>query len=734
VIAECGSGRVLARAATVAALAVVALLAPVGVAPVLAAADALSLVSTSSYTLVPDQGLVHVTVDITATNNKPNKVQETSSGTLTTRYFYDAAAIVVHAEATGVRASVGKVTLVTKVTPEDGYAVVQVSFLKDLHYKESTAFRVDYDLPGGPPRSASEIRVGSAFATFYVWAFGDRGDVSIVIPAGFEVDTTGSALAESVTDGVTNLTATEVTDPNEWFAVVVADRHDALTQDRLELAGDENVIVRAWPEDVEWRTRVRDLLRLGLPILVEKIGLDWPVDGEMEVAEVHTPLLEGYAGVFYTDEDRIEISEDLDELTIIHEASHAWFNPNLFVGRWINEGFADEYAARVLDEVSVGGLRPDAVSPSSEGAVELNLWEHPGRIDDEETDQREHYGYEASWTVIRTLLDEIGEESMRKVLAAADASHTAYVGAGDPETVTIKNDWRRFLDLLEEAGGSDRAEEEFRHWVVAPEQEQQLDSRRQAREAYAALLDAGAGWRPGYVVRDPMGRWEFARATGEIAAATEILATRDRVAALSAELGVAPPGSLRVAYEEAADSLDAARELANDHLATAMALDAAADRVAAERDVFTSLGLIGEDPAGGLTGATAAFSTGDSDAASSGAAAVGSLVTGAADVGRTRALAGGLAGASVLALGAGGAYAMHRRRQSRVLGPALVNVRSLDEQAVAPAFASPDAPQDSSSVSPPNPPDSYATLGDPRQAEPDADAPAPPGDAQGDDR
>ena len=59
--------------------------------------------------------------------------------------------------------------------------------------------------------------------------------------------------------------------------MVVADRHASLTQDRLDLEGGEHVVVRAWPEDVEWRTRVRDLLRLGLPALVDKIGLDWPV-------------------------------------------------------------------------------------------------------------------------------------------------------------------------------------------------------------------------------------------------------------------------------------------------------------------------------------------------------------------------------------------------------------------------------------------------------------------------
>jgi hypothetical protein len=717
------SRRPLLRAAAVVALVAASLLGPAGAAPALAADNELSLASTSSYALVPEKGLVHVTVDVTATNNKPNLVQQVPGGTRTTRYFYDAAAIAVHAEATAIRASTGKGALTTKVTAEDGYTVVEVKFRGDLEYKQSTGFRVDYDLPGGAPRSDSDIRVGSAFATFYAWAFGDRGDVSVVIPAGFEVETTGSTVAETVKDGVTTLTASGIADPNEWYAVIVADRRDSLTRDRLDLEGGEHVVVRAWPEDVEWRTRVRDLLRLGLPVLVEKIGLDWPVEGDIEVAEVHTPLLEGYAGVFYTDEDRIEISEELDELTIIHEASHAWFNSNLWVGRWINEGFADEYAARVLDEVSVGGLRPDTVSPTSDGAIDLNLWTHPGRIADDETDQREHFGYEASWTVVRGLLDEIGEESMRAVLAAANANQAAYRGAGEPETVTIKNDWRRFLDLLEEAGGSDGAEEVFRRWVVSAEQVALLDARRAARSAYASLLDAGTGWLPGYVVRDPLGRWEFGRATTGMAEASAILALRDDIAARAAELAVAPPSSLRIAYEGATETLVSVRDLATAQLATAKDLDAAADLVAAERDVFTSIGLIGEDPGTTLSAASAAFSGGDTAGADATADSLTALMTGAADAGRTRVLVGGLAGAGVFALGAGGVVAVYRRRRPSLVPESPPFVLAGDP---APAGASPDEPSSAA--------DPYATLGDPRPPEPIGDGPVDPAHAEGDDR
>jgi hypothetical protein len=714
VTSAAGSRGALLRAVAVVALVLTAFLGPTGTSPVLAADDALALVSTSTYALVPAKGLAHVTVDVTATNNKPNKVQQTPNGTLTTSYFFDSAAVVLQAEATTVRASAGRTKLATKVTANSGFGVLKVSFMSDLHYKQSTKFRIDYDLPGGAPRSASDIRVGSAFATFYAWAFGDRGDVRIVIPTGFTVQATGSTVTKSVKDGVTTLAATGITNPGAWYVVVVADRPDALTQDRVDLAGGEHLVIRAWPEDTAWRARVRDLLKTGLPVLVDKIGLDWPVAGDIEVAEVHTPLLEGYAGVFYPHEQRIEISEDLDELTIIHEASHAWFNASLFVGRWIDEGFADEYASRALEVISAGGLGPDPVSPTSDSAVALNTWTHPGRIGDSATSKREHFGYEASWTVIRALTDEIGEASMKKVLAAANLHQTAYIGAARPESVAPQNDWRRFLDLLQGIGGSKSAEDLFRHWVVSPDQAPLLDARAQARTVYTALLNAGRGWQPGYGIRDAMGRWAFAEASRQMTKATDVLATRDQIAARAAGLGVAPPSSLRTAYETATSDLDSVRELAAAQLATATAVKSASDRVAAERDLFTSIGLIGEDPGASVAAATTEFAAGDTARANASAASAEALVGGAADTGRTRALAGGLAGVGLIGVGVGGVVALRRRRPG-----------------TAAAFES--HPSTGAGPRSPDMAHPYATLGGPRSADAAADGPAEPGRDEGDD-
>ena len=695
------TGRGVGPTLLVAVLVAVGLvLGPLDASPVQAADDGLDLVTKATYTLAPKDAVVHVAVVVTATNTKPNLVEQTTNGTRTTRYFYERASLVLPRESTRVRASAGGSRLTVTQRPQPDYTVTDVAFRSDLFYHQSLAFRVDFDLPAGAPRSRSDIRIGAAFATFYVWAFGDAGDVRVVVPAGFTVTTSGSALETSgAGTAATTLSATGVTDISQWYAIIVAERPAALTSERIDLAGGEHLVIRAWPEDAEWRTQVGDVLRKGLPALVELVGLDWPVVGDIEVDEVHTPLLEGYGGIFHVDENQIEISEDLDELTIVHEASHAWFNSGLFVGRWINEGFADDYAARVLDQVSTGGQTFDPVSPDSEGHVALNDWTFPGRIADATTDARETFGYDASWRVLDALVTDVGEDGMRKVIRAADAGQIAYVGGGTPETGAAPADWQRFLDLLEELGGSTKAGDLFRSWVVTPAQAKLLDDRDSAREAYKALVGSGAGWLPGIAIRQPMADWDFETATTRISAAAAILATRDRIASLASTAGVAPPANLESAYEAATD-LSTVAALADEQLAAVEAVADAKTIVTADRDPVTSLGLLGEDPDGEVAAAVAAIGAGDTARASAAAARAAMLIAAAPESGRVRLLGGGglIIGGGLLA--GGSAMLLRRRRRPETE-----------------AFAAME------------PPDSYVTLGAP-PAEAAGQEPATPRDEE----
>jgi hypothetical protein len=626
-------------------IAIAATLTPSSAQIARAATDGLELTTAATYTIVPARHAVGVAIDVTARNNKPN----VTSGGLVTKYFYEGSRLAIQTEATNVKATSGGVRVTATTKPADGYLLLEVRFRTSLFYHQTTTVHVTFDLPGGAPRSKSDIRVGPAFATFVAWAFGDSGSVKVVVPAGFEAESTGSDAAKTTSGGATIFRATGITDIGSWYLVVNADRKSALTNDRVDLTGGEHIVIRAWPEDAEWRKQVIELLTSGLPELVEQTGLNWPVTDDLSIFEVHTPLLEGYAGVFFQGEDKIEISEDLDDLTIIHEASHAWFNSDLFDGRWINEGLADTYAAKALDGIGKGGWAPNHVSPTDKAAVRLVDWVHPGRITDEATDAREQFGYDASWTVISSLLTEIGSAQMRHVLTAAQDHQIAYVGVGSPETVTGDNDWRRLLDLLDEVGRSHTADDAFRRWVLTDAQAETLDVRAAARTAYAALVRAGVDWQVPFSVRGPMSDWDFATATTRMADASLLLARRDAIASLAAQLGVSVPADLRAAYQTARDSLADANRIADSESAAVRALATATAAVGESRAPLMTLGLLGATPEVDLAAARAAFSAGAADAGAR-AMAVTALIDGAVGIGRGRLLAaiGALVGLVVL--------------------------------------------------------------------------------------
>jgi hypothetical protein len=633
-----GGGRVGRQVLIVLAASVLALggaLAPERAPVAGAASDGLQLTTAATYTIVPARHVVHVAMVLTARNNKPN----VTAGGIVTKYFYEGARLAIQSEARNVRATVSGVRLTATTKAADGYAVLEVRFRSSLFYHQSTTIQVGFDLPGGAPRSTSDIRVGTAFATFVAWAFGDSGSVRVVVPAGFDAETTGSTVTKTTSGGATIFRATAIADVGDWYLVVNADRESALTDDRIDLSGGEHIVVRAWPEDTTWRREVGNLLTRGLPLLVDEIGLNWPLAGDLPVVEVHTPLLEGYAGQFIPSQQRIEIGEDLDDHTIIHEASHAWFNGALFAGRWIDEGLADTYAVRTLDSLGLPDDRkPGPVSPTDKAAVRLADWVHPGRITDATTEAREQYGYDASQTVLTALLADVGLDGMQRVFAAAQDHRIAYVGAGTPETATGDNDWRRFLDLLDELGHSTRADALFRQWVVDGAQTNTLDDRTTARAAYEDLVTVSAGWKAPFFVRAPMSDWDFATATTRIEQARTFIDRKVEIEAGAGLLQLTPSADLQDAYEDARDSLDNANRMADNEIASIHALVTATQAVQEPRAPLVVLGLLGTTPEAALAAARIAFTNGSPFAADQ-AKAVTALIDGAVEIGRGRLVA-----------------------------------------------------------------------------------------------
>ncbi len=625
---------------------------PAGLAPAVAlAADDIEITTATRYTVQPEERRVRVTVDITAVDRKPNRV----NGGTVTRYFYDGVNLGVQPEARNLRAIQDGAAVKVQVAKRKGFRLVTVLFRENIYFGQTARVRLTFDLPGGKPRSESDVRVGEAFSTFMAWAFGDSGSVRVEVPSSFRVDVSGSTLdAAPGADGFAIWTAT-TSSPIDWYAWINATDDSGLTHDRLTLQGGDEVVIRGWPEDARWGTRVRTLLRDGVPELVKQIGLAWPVDGALTVTEVHTPLLEGYAGFYDAATDAITISEDLDELTIVHEASHAWFNKALFTERWITEGLADEYSARVLRELGRDYPGPDAVKRKAKAAFPLADWPPPAPIESDDSDAREQYGYDASWLVMRSIVRIVGAAGMRDVFEAAADGTTAYRGDLPPEHTRLPNDWRRFLDLADELGKQAGVEDLLEKWVLDDAAAKLLPARATARRATSDLADAGDAWAPPVAVRMAMDRWAFPDATAAIETATSILRTRDELARLAAAEGLDPDGGLEADYEAAASrsELAALDERADESLVVLGEVATAADAVAAPRDWLTDLGLDGADPAAGVATARDAWESGDVETARTTAAGAVAAMAAAPEAGRGKAIAYGAGGTVVVVVAMG---------------------------------------------------------------------------------
>ena len=69
----------------------------------------------------------------------------------------------------------------------------------------------------------------------------------------------------------------------------------------------------------------------------------------------------------------------------------------------------------------------------------LATWDDP-TFTEENTDEREAYGYNTSFFVVDSVAGEIGMDAMRKVVAATEKRSIAYQGDEKPEGVVTRVD------------------------------------------------------------------------------------------------------------------------------------------------------------------------------------------------------------------------------------------------------------------------------------------------------
>lgn len=643
---------------------------PLGAAPAQAATSGLTLVSDARYVVQPEKARVHVVVDLTATNRRPD--------TTTRRFYYQDAYLAVLPGTTGFRVTAEGATPSLRVRSKTRtYTLLAITFGTDLYAGQSLKLRLQFDLadPGGA--ATREVRIGPSLVTFPVWAFASDGtsgsSVTVTFPPGYAVQVLSGTLPPPTTaaNGSTVFRTGPLARPLDFYAYLSADRPATLVSSTLRTTvGDVPVelTLRRWAEDPAWASRVGELFRRGLPVLGAAIGLPLATGGPLVVEESASRTIGGYAGLFDPGTRTIQVAYYADPFVVLHEAAHVWFNGRLLADRWANEAFASYYAAEAADALGVT-VRPARLTPKLEKArIPLNAWGAVGR----EAPEVEDFGYAAALELAIRIGERAGPGSLQAVWAAAATGQAAYQpvdparprepGAGGPP------DWRGLLDLLEERTGVGFADL-WASWVVRPEEASLLEQRAVARRTYQATIRAAGDWELSPLIRRAMDAWRYDVAGQLLDQAKAVLEVRGSLEEAARTSGLTLPSSVRDAFEGGAGPGAALAEVQAE-------LEAIGEITAAEalgeraRDALETIGLAGREPDGELVAARAAFAAGDVRGAIARAQAARSTWLGAADAGRTRLIGGLLAlvvlvGSTFLAVGG-----LTGRRRGRLEGGA----------------------------------------------------------------
>jgi hypothetical protein len=638
------------------------------------AEDGLTVTTKVTYRYDPAVPSVVVDTELTLLNESPPVTQDN----VVRRAYWRSYGLVAVKEANGFHADTSDgrgLGVTTEPAPSsDQFLFVDVDLGRNLFYRDSITLKVSYTIPATLPRTGGMTRVNTAFAMFGAFvAGGDAGRtaVEVVVPADFETVVDGTDMDRNRFGDTTVYSSGDV-DPATFYAGFSIRNDDALINRDVDLR-PITVHVRAWPGDDEWADFVHRQVAEGVPALERLSGLRWPSEDTVEIIESVTPYLYGYAGWYQPVENLIEVGDELDQHVILHELSHVWLNDDMFRSRWIVEGMAEELSSQA--EAKLGATPEAAALPPAThaGHQPLNTWSSPDLQDDSSRDDEE-YGYAAAYAAIHQIAQDLGADGLRAVIHDADAKLTAYPGDAPAEKQSRPPDWQRFLDLIEEHGGSSKIVALFRDVVVADADERLLDQRAKARAAYTALESDGGAWAPPLLLRRAMGDWQFDRAGELIAQADRALGRRAALQRLTRRLDLDEPARLEAAYEGADTPLPQVRSTIDRSIEGAEAIARAEHAVDESSGPLAALGGLLSSADDDLAHARTSFEDGDASAARQAADRAADAAD--AEAGRGGLIVGVAAG--IVALATVGSFLLLRR--SRRPG--------------APAPSAPSAPAD----------------------------------------
>jgi hypothetical protein len=555
---------------------------------VASAANGLTDTGTTTYTLDPVDGVIHVVADIRLVNTRPN-----SGGYY---FYYDSTSLWVEAEATGIRitSSSGSVT-VTKRTLDGHFRRLDLSF-SSLFYGQTRTLHVTYTIPGGKPRSTTETRALKAYADFCVIPQGnDSGVVRVRMPAAYVTDVTGSSMTSTVSGTTRIYSSGTISDPAAWWACLEGVNDSGYSAAEVSTQDGEKVILDSWPEDTAWASGVRDALTADLPALVHLVGR--PIAGPRSLVIKESATGNEYAGFYDDTTNTITVGEDyLQPNLVAHELAHAWFNDFVFSETWLSEGYA-EWAARTVDPSQGACSQPATPTGANPDLADWRYINPKSTTAERDTVEFE---YAASCYVITKVMNSADATGVSAAMEALLDGENPY--AIDPSSTKSPRflGWKQWLDAVDElalrpAGAPASLASDLLLDYGVTNDRSTLAARTAARTAYIQLSDKVSPWIVPNAIRTPLHGWDFAAAQSAVAAAlpawTITGRTDETLAGIDARNG--PVSDAWAAASTEAD-LEAATALAQRQLDAATDVADAIAVADAPRDLVLEIGLIGE--------------------------------------------------------------------------------------------------------------------------------------------
>ncbi len=613
-----------------AALAIV-ILAALGLrlpaSPASAGSELVDINASVVYDIRPSDGPVHVSWDVTITNNDPS----TAGGAA-----YNGFSLPVLRDAVNLsaRTTAGDPLDVALAPPGEGPAVAATVTLADpLRYGQTVVLRLDYDL--------EEARYPSLFVTpYYVYlpvlAGGDQATVRVNTPDGADWET--SVEAQDCEGEGGNFTCSGSTS-SYVAAIAEVTRPGAITTipSQATLGGAAvSITLTYFQGEDAFAQHLAQILSSALPAIEDAYGVPYSGPPVINVSERGRQDTLGYEGITQCDDAACDVSVSpvASDYTLLHEMAHLW--SGIYGERWLSEGFAELISRRAADSLPAGLVQGSPAERTDNGvALALDDWADVGSLIGATGEQiaAEAAGYYRSFTFAGLLENRAGLQTLQQVNASIAAS-------GSPA------DSRRFFDLLEDASGQDLTSL-FADWVFPDTMSGTLADRRVARDrlAYVTARVAETDLSPRGLdgIRQVMQEWRFADAlTGLDQAEADLLlfdglkSDLVRLRNDAAEAGLTVPDDIERdlldwQFGAAGSSITAGRDALDTYVK-------ARDKVDASRDLWKSFGLLGKNPEASLGRAAEAFAAGDFEGASEHAKSAAGDIDGASDTALLRLL------------------------------------------------------------------------------------------------